>query len=135
MSRSACCQLSVTANSPYRGTIGAVEDHSPQSPGGRLIRSSPHSPGGFYVGWLGSIIVAPWTGASLGEESIVSEFGLVWRKSTRCETSKCVEVASNDHSHYIRDSKNPGQILDINIRATCGFIAYVRASTVANSKT
>ncbi|GAA2694490.1 hypothetical protein Apa02nite_038400 [Actinoplanes palleronii] len=30
-----------------------------------------------------------------------------WRKSSRCGTSTCVEVAKVDENYLIRDSKNP----------------------------
>ncbi|MDI6100562.1 DUF397 domain-containing protein [Actinoplanes sp. NEAU-A12] len=30
-----------------------------------------------------------------------------WRKSSRCGTSNCVEVAKVDDQYLIRDSKNP----------------------------
>jgi uncharacterized protein DUF397 len=30
-----------------------------------------------------------------------------WRKSSRCGTSTCVEVAKVDDQYMIRDSKNP----------------------------
>ncbi|MBB2945102.1 DUF397 domain-containing protein [Actinoplanes sp. CA-015351] len=30
-----------------------------------------------------------------------------WRKSSRCATSTCVEVAKVDDQYLIRDSKNP----------------------------
>lgn len=30
-----------------------------------------------------------------------------WRKSSRCGTSTCVEVAKVDDQYLIRDSKNP----------------------------
>lgn len=32
-----------------------------------------------------------------------------WRKSSRCGTSTCVEVAKVDGEYLIRDSKNPDQ--------------------------
>ena len=31
-----------------------------------------------------------------------------WRKSSRCGTSTCVEVAKIDDQYMVRDSKNPG---------------------------
>ncbi|GIF15155.1 hypothetical protein Ate01nite_51870 [Actinoplanes teichomyceticus] len=33
--------------------------------------------------------------------------GPAWRKSSRCGTSTCVEVAKVDDNYLIRDSKNP----------------------------
>jgi hypothetical protein len=30
-----------------------------------------------------------------------------WRKSTRCNSSACVEVAKVDGQYLVRDSKNP----------------------------
>jgi hypothetical protein len=30
-----------------------------------------------------------------------------WRKSSRCGSSACVEVAKVDNSYLVRDSKNP----------------------------
>lgn len=32
---------------------------------------------------------------------------ITWRKSTRCGSSACVEVAKVDGEYLIRDSKNP----------------------------
>ncbi len=34
---------------------------------------------------------------------------LAWRKSSRCGTSTCIEVANVDGQYLIRDSKNPEQ--------------------------
>lgn len=31
----------------------------------------------------------------------------LWRKSARCSSAACVEVAKNDGTYLIRDSKNP----------------------------
>jgi hypothetical protein len=38
---------------------------------------------------------------------------LTWRKSTRSDTLHCVELTRIDVGHCIRDSKNPGQKLDL----------------------
>jgi hypothetical protein len=32
---------------------------------------------------------------------------VTWRKSTRCGTNTCVEVAVVDNEYLVRDSKNP----------------------------
>lgn len=33
---------------------------------------------------------------------------LTWRKSSRCGTSNCVEIARDGNDYLIRDSKEPG---------------------------
>jgi hypothetical protein len=50
---------------------------------------------------------------------------LVWRKSTRSETAFCVELARNGVDNYIRDSKNPGQKLDMPAHAVHLLISLV----------
>lgn len=37
------------------------------------------------------------------------ETDLTWRKSSRCGTSTCVEVARAGDDYLMRDSKNPDQ--------------------------
>jgi hypothetical protein len=53
---------------------------------------------------------------------------LVWRKSTRCETTFCVELTRNDNGNYIRDSKNVGQKLDMPVHAVQLLIDLIRDS-------
>lgn len=61
--------------------------------------------------------------------------GLVWRKSTHCETVTCVEVGFQGRSFYIRDSKNPGQILDISLQVARSFIESCSGLLVARTDT
>lgn len=42
------------------------------------------------------------------EEKNMTESQL-WRRSSRCSTSTCVEVARDGADYLVRDSKNPGQ--------------------------
>ncbi|SDD02666.1 DUF397 domain-containing protein [Actinokineospora iranica] len=51
---------------------------------------------------------------------------VVWRKSARCESGKCVELAWGGTATFIRDSKNPGQIVDIPAGAARLLIDFVR---------
>ncbi len=43
------------------------------------------------------------------ERNIVPQFGapLHWRKSTKCASAACVEVAERPNSMFVRDSKSP----------------------------
>jgi hypothetical protein len=54
------------------------------------------------------------------------EGDLVWRKSTRCETTFCVELARNDIGNYIRNSKNVGQKLDMPVHSVQLLINLIR---------
>ncbi len=52
-----------------------------------------------------------------------------WRKSTRCGTTACVEVASSpDGTFRVRDSKNPdGPVLTFDRDEWTAFVAGVNA--------
>lgn len=51
-----------------------------------------------------------------------------WRKSTRCGTSSCVEVAKVDTAYLVRDSKNPhAAALTFTEDEWTAFVAGVRA--------
>jgi hypothetical protein len=52
-----------------------------------------------------------------------------WRKSTRCGSSSCVEVAKiDDDSYLVRDSKNPDQAtLTFTAAEWSAFVAGVQA--------
>jgi Domain of unknown function (DUF397) len=50
---------------------------------------------------------------------------LVWRKSSRSDTLHCVELACHESSNSIRDSKNPGQKLDVSNAALLWLLATV----------
>ncbi|WP_372504148.1 DUF397 domain-containing protein [Actinokineospora diospyrosa] len=47
-----------------------------------------------------------------------------WRKSSRCDAGKCVEVSSTG----VRDSKNPRQKLDISARSRSRLVEFARTS-------
>jgi hypothetical protein len=50
-----------------------------------------------------------------------------WRKSTKCESSGCVEFAETDHQVMIRDSKDPhGPALTFSRSSWRAFVAGVR---------
>jgi hypothetical protein len=53
---------------------------------------------------------------------------LVWRKSTHCETTFCVELTRHDIGNYIRNSKNAGQKLDMPVHAVQLLIGLIRDS-------
>lgn len=50
----------------------------------------------------------------------------VWRKSSRCESQQCVEVARLDHGIAIRDSKDPQPQLVFDSSAWRAFIVTLR---------
>ena len=53
---------------------------------------------------------------------------LVWRRSRRCESAECVEVAPTAGHVSIRDSKDPkGQVLRFTAAEWAVFVAGVRA--------
>jgi hypothetical protein len=49
-----------------------------------------------------------------------------WRRSSRSFSGNCVEVATTSSHVQIRDSKNPGQILDIPVHRGKEFIKYMQ---------
>jgi hypothetical protein len=51
-----------------------------------------------------------------------------WRKSSRCGTNACVEVAEVDGQYLVRDSKNPGgPVLSFTPEEWTAFVAGVAA--------
>lgn len=59
--------------------------------------------------------------------------GVAWRKSSFSESGNCVEVAAQDRSMLIRDSKNPeGKILSFSSRTWQEFIQAVRRNTATD---
>jgi hypothetical protein len=55
-----------------------------------------------------------------------------WRRSTRCGTSKCVEVATDGGSVLIRDSKDPeGPVLTFSAAEWTAFKTGVAAGDFA----
>nr|WP_285608547.1 DUF397 domain-containing protein [Actinokineospora globicatena] len=48
-----------------------------------------------------------------------------WRRSSRSLGGNCVELARTDNRVAIRDSKNPGQILDIPATQVAVFLRRV----------
>jgi len=51
-----------------------------------------------------------------------------WRKSTRCGSAACVEVAKVDDGYLVRDSKNPdGAVLSFTEREWAAFVEAVEA--------
>ncbi|WP_018685697.1 DUF397 domain-containing protein [Actinokineospora enzanensis] len=58
----------------------------------------------------------------------MSTVATVWRKSTRSDTVlNCVELTWTVRGLAVRDSKNPGQIMDISARSVSGFLAFAAA--------
>ncbi|WP_285503922.1 DUF397 domain-containing protein [Actinokineospora sp. NBRC 105648] len=55
----------------------------------------------------------------------------VWRKSSYSDSHACVELARWSGGNSVRDSKNPGQKLDISPRSVARLIAYARAERQA----
>jgi hypothetical protein len=55
------------------------------------------------------------------------DISLVWRKSTRCSTTSCVEVASLENGFAVRDSKNPdGPALTFDAPGWATFVQGIR---------
>jgi len=55
---------------------------------------------------------------------------LCWRKSSKSAASNCVEVASQDESILVRDSKDPhGPVMRFGQRDWAAFVRLVRTST------
>lgn len=50
--------------------------------------------------------------------------GLSWRKSSRCESNACVEVAEAAESVHVRDAA--GSVVTFDLEAWRGFVAGVR---------
>ena len=51
-----------------------------------------------------------------------------WRKSARCGTAACVEVAKVDDVYLVRDSKNPtGAVLSFTEHEWAAFVEGVEA--------
>ena len=53
--------------------------------------------------------------------------GLVWRKSTRCESQHCVEVAQVGAGVAVRDSVDPEQFVAFDAVAWRAFVDTLRA--------
>lgn len=49
-----------------------------------------------------------------------------WRKSSRSGNLGCVELTFSTSGNLVRDSKDPGQILDIPARAACQLILFLK---------
>lgn len=53
--------------------------------------------------------------------------GLEWRRSSRCNSGACVEVAWSDDTILVRESGNPGgDVLSIGARVWQEFISAIR---------
>jgi hypothetical protein len=50
-----------------------------------------------------------------------------WRRSTRCESGHCVEVARQDRAVVMRNSTVPDLHLRLSVEAWEGFVAGLRA--------
>jgi hypothetical protein len=55
-----------------------------------------------------------------------------WRRSSRSFTGDCVEVRKSGQHVHIRDSKNPGQKLDIPSTRWFEFIGFAKPEDVDN---
>jgi hypothetical protein len=57
-----------------------------------------------------------------------------WRKSTRCGTAACVEVATTDTGHAVRDSKDPDSpILAFGEASWAAFTAELKRGGLATA--
>ncbi|MCP2304586.1 DUF397 domain-containing protein [Actinokineospora globicatena] len=64
----------------------------------------------------------------------MTPFRTVWRKSTRSEAFlNCVEVGRTPRGLGIRDSKNPGQIVDISAPSAVRFLTFLTSRAEENS--
>ncbi|GAA2890226.1 hypothetical protein Acy02nite_63820 [Actinoplanes cyaneus] len=58
----------------------------------------------------------------------------IWRRSRRCASGACVEVARNGERFLMRDSKNPeGVPLDFDRDAWEAFLAAVKSDEFSNA--
>ena len=54
-----------------------------------------------------------------------------WRRSRNSVNNDCVELRAGAGRVRIRDSKNPGRILDISPAVGACFVAYVKGAAVS----
>lgn len=54
-----------------------------------------------------------------------------WRRSRNSVNNDCVELRTGAGRVRIRDSKNPGRILDISPDVGACFVAYVKGAAVS----
>lgn len=58
--------------------------------------------------------------------------GLAWRRSTRCDSGTCIEVAVTDDRVMVRDSREPdGPRLVLTHAEWADFVAWVRRDCAA----
>jgi hypothetical protein len=51
----------------------------------------------------------------------------IWRRTSRCESASCVEVAFGEHEVYVRNSRDPDRTLAFTTEEWIAFCAGVRA--------
>jgi len=59
--------------------------------------------------------------------SQIGSAGLAWRKSTRCESQHCVEVAQVAAGMAVRDSTDPGWVIIFDGPSWRAFLGTLRA--------
>jgi hypothetical protein len=85
--------------------------------------------GGFKYWGIGSIIRLESAGLRRDKGVAVPHGDLVWLRSAHCEeTMTCIELCWTVDGQKIRDSKNPGQNLDMSSRAGRLLIEFARTS-------
>ena len=57
-----------------------------------------------------------------------------WRRSSRCGSNACVEIAQRDHSILLRDSEDPnGPRLEFGFGTWSDFVDAIKCNTYARS--
>ncbi|RLK61851.1 DUF397 domain-containing protein [Actinokineospora cianjurensis] len=65
----------------------------------------------------------------------MTSFTTVWRKSRRSDAfANCVELGRTSRGLGIRDSKNPGQTVDISAPTAVRFLAFISSGSVQRAR-
>jgi hypothetical protein len=56
----------------------------------------------------------------------------IWRRTSRCESSSCVEVAFGEREVYVRNSRDPHRTLAFTNEEWAAFCAGVQAGELRN---
>ena len=62
----------------------------------------------------------------IGGDNFVVSSQLPWRRSTKCDSDTCVEVAISDNEIYLRSSKDAGGFLVFDVEEWRIFLAAAR---------
>jgi hypothetical protein len=75
-----------------------------------------------------NLVLSADTVAWWGGDDMKTERSLVWRRSTRCSSNACVEVAMSEQAVFVRSSVHP-EALNLSFSRECWreFVAALRA--------